>query len=53
MRTPGKSPYKIEGPSCIEILLILVLVAIVVVVILTTLGPTIGNIFSNVTPAHP
>ncbi len=37
-----------EGQGLVEYALILVLVAIVVIAILTILGPTIGNVFSNV-----
>ncbi|HET92013.1 MAG TPA: pilus assembly protein [Chloroflexi bacterium] len=37
-----------EGQGLVEYALILVLVAIVVIVILAILGPSIGNIFSNV-----
>jgi pilus assembly protein Flp/PilA len=37
-----------EGQGLVEYALILVLVAIVVIVILALLGPTIGNIFSNI-----
>ena len=37
-----------EGQGLVEYALILVLVAIVVIAILTLLGPTIGNVFSNV-----
>ena len=37
-----------EGQGLVEYALILVLVAIVVIVILAILGPTIGNIFSNI-----
>ncbi len=37
-----------EGQGLVEYALILVLVAIVVIVILTILGPTIGNVFSNI-----
>ncbi len=36
-----------EGQGLVEYALILVLVAVVVIVILALLGPTIGNIFSN------
>ncbi len=36
-----------EGQGLVEYALILVLVSIVVIAILTLLGPTIGNIFSN------
>lgn len=39
---------KQEGQGLVEYALILVLVAIVVIVILAILGPTIGNIFSNI-----
>jgi pilus assembly protein Flp/PilA len=37
-----------EGQGLVEYALILVLVAIVVIVILALLGPTIGNIFSEI-----
>jgi pilus assembly protein Flp/PilA len=37
-----------EGQGLVEYALILVLVAIVVIAILTLLGPTIGNVFSNI-----
>lgn len=37
-----------EGQGLVEYALILVLVAVVVIVILALLGPTIGNVFSNV-----
>ena len=37
-----------EGQGLVEYALILVLVAIVVIIILALLGPTIGNVFSNV-----
>ncbi len=37
-----------DGQGLVEYALILVLVAIVVVASLTILGPTIGNVFSNV-----
>jgi pilus assembly protein Flp/PilA len=40
-----------EGQGLVEYALILVLVAIVVIVILAILGPTIGNIFSNIVGA--
>ncbi len=39
---------KEKGQGLVEYALILVLVAVVVIVILTILGPTIGNIFSNI-----
>jgi pilus assembly protein Flp/PilA len=37
-----------EGQGLVEYALILVLVAVVVIAILTLLGPTIGNVFSNI-----
>jgi pilus assembly protein Flp/PilA len=37
-----------EGQGLVEYALILVLVAVVVIVVLTILGPTIGNVFSDV-----
>ena len=37
-----------KGQGLVEYALILVLVAVVVIVILALVGPTIGNIFSNV-----
>jgi pilus assembly protein Flp/PilA len=37
-----------EGQGLVEYALVLVLVAVVVIVILALLGPTIGNIFSNI-----
>jgi len=37
-----------EGQGLIEYALILVLVAIVVIAILLILGPTVGNVFSNI-----
>ncbi len=40
-----------EGQGLVEYALILVLVAIVVIVILAILGPTIGNIFTNIVSA--
>ena len=39
---------KEKGQGLVEYALILVLVAIVVIAILAILGPTIGNVFSNV-----
>ena len=36
-----------EGQGIIEYALILVLVALTVIVILALLGPSIGNVFSN------
>jgi pilus assembly protein Flp/PilA len=40
-----------EGQGLVEYALILVLVAVVVIVILSLLGPTVGNVFSNIMPA--
>ena len=37
-----------EGQGLVEYALILVLVAIAVLVILALVGPTVGNMFSNV-----
>jgi pilus assembly protein Flp/PilA len=37
-----------DGQGLVEYALILVLVAVVVIIILALLGPTIGNIFSNI-----
>ncbi|HQP08504.1 MAG TPA: Flp family type IVb pilin [Anaerolineaceae bacterium] len=42
---------KEKGQGLVEYALILVLVAIVVIVILAILGPTIGNVFSNIVSA--
>lgn len=42
---------KEKGQGLVEYALILVLVAIVVIVILAVLGPTIGNVFSNIVDA--
>ena len=42
---------KEKGQGLVEYALILVLVAIVVIVILAILGPTIGNVFSNIVTA--
>jgi len=41
-------PRHEEGQGLVEYALILVLVAVVVIVILALLGPSIGNIFSNI-----
>lgn len=41
-------PNNEEGQGLVEYALILVLVAVVVIIVLAVLGPTIGNIFSNV-----
>ena len=48
--TTSTSPQKPrqQGQALVEYALILVLVAVVVIVILALLGPTIGNIFSNI-----
>ncbi len=40
-----------KGQGLVEYALILVLVAVVVIVVLAILGPTLGNIFSNVIQA--
>jgi pilus assembly protein Flp/PilA len=37
-----------KGQGLVEYALILVLVAVVVIVVLAILGPTIGNVFSNI-----
>ncbi len=37
-----------EGQGLVEYALILVLVAVVVIIILAILGPTVGNVFSNI-----
>ncbi len=37
-----------EGQGLVEYALILVLVAVVVIAVLTLLGPTIGNVFSDI-----
>ncbi len=39
---------KEKGQGLVEYALILVLVAVVVIGVLTVLGPTIGNVFSNI-----
>ncbi len=41
-------PQNEEGQGLVEYALILVLVAVVVIVALTVLGPTIGDIFSDI-----
>lgn len=38
----------LKGQGLVEYALILVLVAVVVIVVLAILGPTIGNVFSNI-----
>jgi pilus assembly protein Flp/PilA len=40
-----------KGQGLVEYALILVLVAVVVIVVLAILGPTIGNVFSNIIKA--
>jgi pilus assembly protein Flp/PilA len=40
-------PQNEEGQGLVEYALILVLVSVAVVIILTILGPSIGNLFSN------
>ncbi|MBP7694535.1 MAG: Flp family type IVb pilin [Anaerolineales bacterium] len=40
-----------KGQGLVEYALILVLVAVVVIVVLAILGPTLGNIFSNIIDA--
>lgn len=37
-----------KGQGLVEYALILVLVAVVVIVVLAILGPSIGNVFSNI-----
>lgn len=37
-----------EGQGLLEYALVIVLVAIIVIVVLALLGPTVGNMFSNV-----
>jgi pilus assembly protein Flp/PilA len=37
-----------EGQGLVEYALILVLVAVAVIVVLTLLGPTIGNLYSDI-----
>jgi pilus assembly protein Flp/PilA len=40
-----------KGQGLVEYALILVLVAVVVIIVLIILGPTIGNIFSDIIDA--
>ena len=42
---------KEKGQGLVEYALILVLVSVVVIAVLTILGPTIGNIFSDIMTA--
>jgi len=44
---------KEEGQGLLEYGLILVLVAVVVIAAVTLLGPTIGNLFSEVNASFP
>ncbi len=44
----ARDKYAESGQGLIEYALILVLVAVVVIAILLLLGPTVGNVFSNV-----
>lgn len=39
---------KEKGQGLVEYALILVLIAVVVIVVMTIMGPTIGNIFSDI-----
>ena len=39
---------KEKGQGLVEYALILVLVAVIVIAVLTILGPTIGNVFTNI-----
>lgn len=41
-------PQQEIGQGLVEYALILILVAVVVIVVLTLMGPSIGNIFSNI-----
>ena len=41
-------PHDDRGQGLVEYALILVMVSIVVIAILTLLGPTIGNVFSDI-----
>lgn len=43
-------PYE-KGQGLVEYALILALIALVVIVILMSMGPAIGNIFSNIVSA--
>lgn len=43
----SRSPRE-EGQGLVEYALIIALIAIIVIVVLAILGPSIGNIFSNV-----
>ena len=42
---------KEKGQGLVEYALILVLVAVVVIAVLTILGPTIGNVFTQINSA--
>ena len=47
-RSHSTKMYSEGGQGLVEYALILVLVALVVIVVLSLLGPSIGNVFSNV-----
>jgi len=47
-RSHSTKMYSESGQGLVEYALILVLVALVVIVVLSLLGPSIGNVFSNV-----
>jgi len=47
-RSHSANMYSEGGQGLVEYALILVLVALVVIVVLSLLGPSIGNVFSNV-----
>jgi len=40
--------HREEGQGLVEYALILVLIALVVIAVLTLLGPTVGNVFTQV-----
>ena len=42
------SLHREEGQGLVEYALILVLIAIVVVAVVTLLGPTVGNVFTQI-----
>lgn len=48
LTTRMQSRKLVEGQGLVEYALILVLVAVAVIVVLALLGPSIGNIFSNI-----
>lgn len=45
--SPPDLPPPRRGPSLWQYLIVLALVAVVVIVILALIGPSVGNIFSN------